>query len=58
MLFISPKKFVLKINFCFDFIGQVGKRLDKKARVNFKIYVVTNWETKNHNIHMAQYLKR
>ena len=29
--------FVLEtINFCPDFFGHVGKRLDKKAKVNFK----------------------
>ena len=32
--------------------------LDKKAKVNSQIYDVTNWETNNHNVHIAQYLKR
>ena len=31
-------------NFCSEFFGHVGKRLDKKVQVNFKIYDVTNWE--------------
>ena len=35
--------FVLKIfNFCPDLFGHVAKRLDKKAKVNFKIYDVIN----------------
>ena len=34
--------FVLEIyNFCPDFCGYVGKQLDKKAKVNFKIYDIT-----------------
>ena len=32
--------------------------LDKKAKVNSQIYDVTNWETNNQNVHIAQYLKR
>ena len=40
MLFISPGKLfscLRYLNFCLDIFGQVGKRLDKKAKVNFKI---------------------
>ena len=33
------------LNFCLDFFGHVGKRFDKKANVNFKIYDVIKWET-------------
>ena len=29
----------------------MGKRLDKKAKVDFKISGVMNWETSNHNTH-------
>ena len=32
----------LYLNFCSDFIGHVKKRLDQKAKVNFKIYNITN----------------
>ena len=32
--------------------------LHKKAKVNSQIYDVTNWETNNQNVHIAQYLKR
>ena len=35
----------------------VGKRLDKKVMVNFKIYDVTDWITDNYNTHIIQYLK-
>ena len=37
--------------------GHVGKRLDKKAKINFKIDDVANWETNYYNTHSAQYLK-
>ena len=61
MLFISPKKFFSfwrYSNFCSDFFSDVGKQLDKKAKVNFKIYNFPNWETNNYNTHVAQYLKK
>ena len=44
--------------FSFDFCGYVGKWLDKKAKVNFNIYNVTNWEINNCNTHIAQYFKK
>ena len=46
MLFISPQKlFSLLVysNFFPDFFGPVGKKLDKKVKMND----VTNWETNN-----------
>ena len=61
MLFISYKKlfsFLSSLNFCPDFFGYLGKRLDKKANVDFKIYVQINSETNNYNTDIAQYLKR
>ena len=30
-----------------------GERLRKKAKINFKIFDVINWETNNYNIHIA-----
>ena len=30
------------------FFGLVEKRLDRKAKVNFKFYDVLNWETSNY----------
>ena len=42
--------FVIKI---FEF----RKRLVKKAKVNFKIHDVTNWETNIYNTHIAQYFR-
>ena len=44
MFFISCQKFfsfARYLSFCPDFFGHVGKQLDKKAKVNFKIYDVT-----------------
>ena len=45
------------LNFCPNFFNQVEKRLHKKAKVNFKIYDVTNWTTNNNSTHIARYLK-
>ena len=36
----------------------MGKRFDKKAKINFKIYGVTTCITKNYNTNDAQYLKK
>ena len=44
------------LNFCPDFLAHAGKRFDKKAKVYFKIYNVTNWKTGNYNTHIAQYV--
>ena len=41
--------------YIFDF---VEKRLDKKGKVNFKIRGVTNYETRNYNTYITQYLKK
>ena len=46
--------FLRYLNFCPDFFGHVGKRLDKKAKANFKICDVTTWKTGNYNRHTAQ----
>ena len=37
--------------------GHVEKRLDKKVKINFKIYDVTDWTTNNYNTHIAKYLE-
>ena len=51
--------FILKIfKFCPDFFGHVGKRLDKKAKVDLKFYDVPTWETHNYNTHITQHLKK
>ena len=39
-------------------LDHVGQRLDWKDQVNFKIYDVSTWLTKNYNIHLGQYLKK
>ena len=38
------------LNLCPDFYGHVGKQLDKKTKVNFKICDLKNQETSNYNI--------
>ena len=52
--------FLLKIfNFFSRLFGHVEKRLDEKAKVNFKFYDVTNWESNKYNKHIiARYLKK
>ena len=35
----------------------MGKRLDKRAKTNFKTCDVTDWETNNYNADIVQYLK-
>ena len=47
---LSPSQ---KVGFTF---GHGGKRYDKKSKVYFKIYDVTNWKSNSCNIHNAQYL--
>ena len=55
--FISP--FLLRyLDFCPDFFSQVGKRLDKKANVNFRIDDVINWYTNNYDTHIAKFFKK
>ena len=46
------------LNFCPDFFDHVGKQLDQKAKVNFKIYHFTHWTTNNYNKLIAKYLKK
>ena len=46
------------LQFYLDFFGYIRKRLDKKAKVNFQIYDVTNWNTKNHNRHITRHHKK
>ena len=36
------------LNFCPDFFPHAGKRVDKKAKFNFKFYGVTDWITDNY----------
>ena len=51
--------FILKIfKSCPEFFGHVGRRLDKRAKVNFKIYDITNLVTNNSNTHFTKYLKK
>ena len=45
--FLNPEVFVHE-----------GKLLDKKVKVNFKIYNVATWEMSKYNTHIAQYPKK
>ena len=51
LYFVINALFILEIfNFCLDFFGHVGKQLDKKANVNFRICNI-------YYTYIAQYLK-
>ena len=50
--------FVLEIfTFLFRLFGYVEIGLDKKTKVDIKIYGVTDWTTNNYRAYIAQYLK-
>ena len=36
----------------------MGKQLNKKAKINFKICDVSGWQTNNYNTDIARYLKK
>ena len=56
--FILKALFVLEIfTFLSRFFGYVEKQLDKKFKVNSKIYDVTDWTTNNYSLQIVQYLK-
>ena len=52
--------FILKIFKCsaWLFVHVKEKQLDKKGKVNFKIYDVTGWQINNYKTHIAQYSRR
>ena len=51
--------FVLKVLKCLSLLfDHVGKRLDWKDKVNFKIDEIVAWLTNNYNAHIAQYFKK
>ena len=55
MLFTSKALFIAKINkFLFRVFSHVRKQLDKKAKVNLKIYDVKKWITNNQSMKFDQ----
>ena len=59
--FISSEKLFLFLkykHFFPDFFSYLGKELDKKTKINVKIYDVTNWKANSFNKHIARYLKK
>ena len=51
--------FILEISTFLSWLfGFAEKQLDKKDKVIFKIYDVTDWTTNNYNTHITQYLKQ
>ena len=40
------------------YFGHAGKRYDKRAKFNFKIYDVTGCITNNYKKHIYQYVKK
>ena len=61
MIFITCSNFfsfLRYLGFCLDFCGHVEKRLDKKAKVNFRIYDIRDCITNIYIKYIAQYLKK
>ena len=57
--FILEAFFILEIfRFLSWLFGFVEKGLDKKVKVSFNIYDVTDWTTNNYNTYVIQYLKK
>ena len=57
--FMLKALFVIKILKCLSSVfDHVGKPLDKKANINFKIYDIKDLEKNNCNTHIAQYFKK
>ena len=42
----------------FFLFGYIGRRLDEKAKVNFKDYDVINCDTNSYYTHIAQYRQK
>ena len=58
--FVSSQNIFLLLkflNFCPHYFGHVGKRIDEKVKVIFKLYDVKDWEINNYNTNIDQYLK-
>ena len=47
-----------KSSFCPAVFGHVGKHLDNKAEVNFKLYGIKNLETNNYNTFIAHIIRQ
>ena len=57
--FMLKDLFVLEIfTFLSRLFDYVEKRLDKKVKVNSRIYDVTDWLANNFNTHIAQHFKK
>ena len=57
--FVLKALFILKVfKFLSWFFGHVEKTTWLERKVNFKIYYVTSWLTKNCNTHVAQYFTK
>ena len=55
---MSKTILALKIFKFLSWLYHVGKQLDKKSKVIFKIYDVTDYTTNNYNTHIGEYLKK
>ena len=55
MFFTLKALFITEINtFFFSVFSHVRKRLDKKAKMNFKIYDITKWITNSQSMKSGQ----
>ena len=57
--FMLKALFVLEIwRFMYWLFGYIEYYLNKAAKINFKIYDVTDWIANNYNTHIVHYLKK
>ena len=57
--FMLKALFILVIfTFLSRLFDYVEKRIDKKAKINLKLYDVTDWIMKNYNTYSTQYLNK
>ena len=54
----KPISFLKYLIFCPKFFGHVEIRLDKKAKIIFKIYDAIKLEVNDYNTHIAEYLNK
>ena len=59
LYFMFKALFILEI---FTFLSwlfrYIEKRVDKKPKINFKIYDITGWTTNNFDTYIVQYIKK
>ena len=58
LLLLEALSVLQLLKFLSRLFDDAAKKLDNKAKVNFKVYDIATWETNNCNSHIAQNLKK